>query len=209
MAFKLPPIPVGVPPGHSYWNDWYEKLRGFINDIGSSVAWTIINFTGSNLTDIQTRNHNDLQTIQGGATGEYYHLTQDKYNEIASSVRVTSDYTTTSTSAVNIPGCSFTPEANKTYVVEGMFFLRTTDITKGMQLGVSYPSGITDGVHRIVGTNSTTTSAELNSNYTVGGVAASTGLPDTSNSYPAILHCTFVTGPTPSGDFNVTLQVEP
>lgn len=31
MAAKLPPLPVGVPPGHAFWNDWYEKLRNLVN----------------------------------------------------------------------------------------------------------------------------------------------------------------------------------
>jgi len=39
---KLPPNPVGVPPGSSYWNDWYEKLRTFVDTITTSVDWTII-----------------------------------------------------------------------------------------------------------------------------------------------------------------------
>lgn len=73
MAGKLPPTPVGVPPGHSFWNDWYEKLRALIND--TVVNFSDLNFTGSNLTSIATRNHNDLQNIQGGSSGQYYHLT--------------------------------------------------------------------------------------------------------------------------------------
>lgn len=28
---RLPPQPIGVPPGHSYWNDWYEKLRDLVD----------------------------------------------------------------------------------------------------------------------------------------------------------------------------------
>lgn len=39
---KLPPQPMGVPPGSSYWNDWYEKLRTFVETITSSVDWSII-----------------------------------------------------------------------------------------------------------------------------------------------------------------------
>ncbi len=42
MATKLPPNPVGVPPGSSYWNDWYEKLRTFVDQITSSVDWSIV-----------------------------------------------------------------------------------------------------------------------------------------------------------------------
>lgn len=44
---KLPPQPVGVPPGSSYWNDWYEKLRLFVEQ-ASNVVWT--NITGTPTT---------------------------------------------------------------------------------------------------------------------------------------------------------------
>jgi hypothetical protein len=65
----LPPTPVGVPPGHSFWNDWYEKLRNLINNSNIEIPWTNINdFTGANLTDLPTRNHDDLQNILGSGT---------------------------------------------------------------------------------------------------------------------------------------------
>ena len=75
MADLLPPMPVGVPPSHSFWNDWYEKLRTLINTGSVSVLWGNINFSGSNLTSIVTRAHNNLQSMQGGSAGEYNHLT--------------------------------------------------------------------------------------------------------------------------------------
>jgi hypothetical protein len=51
MAFsKLPPLPVGIAPGSGYWNDWYEKLRTLINDIGTSVSWSIITGTPTTLS---------------------------------------------------------------------------------------------------------------------------------------------------------------
>jgi len=75
MAVLLPPTPVGVPPGHSFWNDWYEKLRTIVNQGSISVLWSNINFSGSSITDIASRAHNNLQSLQGGTTGEYYHLT--------------------------------------------------------------------------------------------------------------------------------------
>jgi hypothetical protein len=45
MAAKLPPQPLGVAPGSSYWNDWYEKLRSFVDAITTSVSWTVITGT--------------------------------------------------------------------------------------------------------------------------------------------------------------------
>jgi hypothetical protein len=75
MAAVIPPSPAGTPFGSQTWADWYEKVRRAINE-AAEISWTqLTNFTGSNLTDLETRNHNDLQTLQGGTTNEFYHLT--------------------------------------------------------------------------------------------------------------------------------------
>lgn len=75
MAVLIPPTPIGAPPGHSFWNDWYEKIRDVINQGSVSVLWSNINFSGSNITDLASRAHNNLQSMQGGSAGEYNHLT--------------------------------------------------------------------------------------------------------------------------------------
>ena len=68
MASFLPPTPVGVPPGHSYWNDWYEKLRQLINNSGIFVAWTNITGTpttlgGYGITDGATKNGSNRMNL--------------------------------------------------------------------------------------------------------------------------------------------------
>lgn len=69
MAEIIPPTPVGGQFGSYTWQDWYEKVRRAINNSGS-ISWSqITDFTGSNLNSIQTRLHNDLQSIQGSTTG--------------------------------------------------------------------------------------------------------------------------------------------
>lgn len=67
MAAGVPPPPLNSPSGSYYWLEWYTNLTNFLN--GTNIPWSNINFSGSNLTDIQTRNHNDLKNIQGGLTG--------------------------------------------------------------------------------------------------------------------------------------------
>lgn len=85
MSTLLPPAPQGVPPGHSFWNQWYEQLRNLINGIASSVvSWPTINFTGSNISDIVNRGHNNLQSFQGGTAGEYFHLTTLQHSRATS-----------------------------------------------------------------------------------------------------------------------------
>jgi hypothetical protein len=82
MADLLPPTPVGVPPGHSFWNDWYERLRTLVNSGSISVLWSSLNFAGSNLTDLATREHNSLQSFQGGGAGERYHLSAAEHTAL-------------------------------------------------------------------------------------------------------------------------------
>ena len=74
MASGLPPPPVNDQPGSFAWLEWYRQLRNYVSTSGS-VPWYIINFSGSNLTDLATRLHNNLQGLQGGTSGEQYHLT--------------------------------------------------------------------------------------------------------------------------------------
>jgi len=81
MATGLPPPPINDAPGSFTWLEWYRQLRNYVSTSGS-VPWYIINFAGSNITDIATRLHNTLQGLQGGTTGEMYHLTAAQYSAL-------------------------------------------------------------------------------------------------------------------------------
>ena len=74
MANALPPPPIKAPDGSYAWLDWYNKLQLFVSQ-GGVVPWANIDFTGSSIGDIANRNHALLTALQGGTTGEYYHLT--------------------------------------------------------------------------------------------------------------------------------------
>lgn len=74
MANGLPPPPINDQPGSFTWLEWYRQLRNYISTNGS-VPWYVINFAGSNITDIATRDHDQLQNLDGGTAGEHYHLT--------------------------------------------------------------------------------------------------------------------------------------
>ena len=81
MAYTLPPPPVNDKPGSFTWLEWYRQLRNYVSTSGS-VPWYIINFAGSNITDIVNRDHGNLQGLQGGTAGERYHLTAAQYAAI-------------------------------------------------------------------------------------------------------------------------------
>ena len=105
MAYTLPPPPINDKPGSFTWLEWYRQLRNYVSTSGS-VPWYIINFAGSNITDIANRNHGNLQGLQGGTTGERYHLTADQYNAIESSLEV---YSTTATTVLPTTATIFSP----------------------------------------------------------------------------------------------------
>ena len=56
-AGALPPPPIQDKPGSFTWLEWYRQLRAYVSTSGS-VPWYIINFAGSNITDIAARTEN-------------------------------------------------------------------------------------------------------------------------------------------------------
>lgn len=82
MPGELPPPPVNDQPGSFTWMEWYRQLRNYVSTSGS-VPWYIINFAGSNITDIAARDHGNLQGLQGGTAGQHYHLTAAQHAALA------------------------------------------------------------------------------------------------------------------------------
>lgn len=102
MARVLPPVPLldekKFPPAFKMWlNQIANIIAGTIEGI---IAWGSINFTGSNITDIATRQHNDLQAMQGGVGNERYHLSVSQYSSINSYVSVSTNTILTNLSGV-------------------------------------------------------------------------------------------------------------
>lgn len=67
MANKLPPLPMGILPGHAYWNDWAEKLRSIINEFANGFPWSQVSGTpttaaGYGITDVAVLNGSSRTT---------------------------------------------------------------------------------------------------------------------------------------------------
>jgi hypothetical protein len=101
----LPPPPIQDKPGSFTWLEWYRQLRNYISTSGS-VPWYIINFAGSNITDIAIRLHNSLQGLQGGTAGEMYHLTNAEHTAVTDSTQGTWTPTFTNLTVVNGTGAA-------------------------------------------------------------------------------------------------------
>jgi len=84
---KLPPAPVQSKDKDSaVWQEWFRQVRDQTNIALLTATWGTIDFTSSNITDIVTRNHNNLQNFNGGASGEYYHLTLSQHTQLTNSI---------------------------------------------------------------------------------------------------------------------------
>lgn len=82
MADIIPPPPADFTPDNQWaWMDFYKQIRTTINS-ASIVTWSNLNFTGSNITDIASRDHNNLQNVQGGGVGDKQHLTSAQVTSI-------------------------------------------------------------------------------------------------------------------------------
>ena len=99
---KLPPIPNQPVSNAHEWREWFFKLWQSLGGTEGQIYYVDLNFTGSNITSIQNRAHNDLQGLQGGNVGgtEYYHLDANDYNRIATPNYGAFHDTTTQTAAV-------------------------------------------------------------------------------------------------------------
>lgn len=118
------------------------------------------------------------------------------------------DFSNSTTSNNAVTGLSFTPAANKRYLVELFLLLRTAAATTGPRPGIAWPSGLTDGASWIGAPNSNTAFASRIQGALTTQNAASTGLPTTTDSYLASGTAYFITGASPSGSFQVTLASE-
>lgn len=64
------------------WQKWFASITDAFKSIGTAAvtavsSWTSVDKTGSNLTDIETRNHDDLQNLN---TPTHVHLTNGQYS---------------------------------------------------------------------------------------------------------------------------------
>ena len=168
MANKIPPAPIGALPGSSYWNDWVEKLRNLVNSGSIVQLWSSINFTGSNITDIVTRNHNNLQSFQGGTAGEYYHMTSAQNTLVGQLDSGT--YTPTLTNTTNI-------SASTAYVCQ---YMRVGSVvTVSGKLDVDPTAG---------GTVILGVSVPIASNFTAEEQAGGVGASDSTNETPMSIY---------------------
>lgn len=91
-----PPPPTKDP----IFDKWAVRLWQRLTATGQ-ILWTSISFTGSNLTDVETRNHNDLQNLDAG---DYRHFTAANHTDLTDGNDSTLHYHATDRDRANHSG---------------------------------------------------------------------------------------------------------
>lgn len=123
-------------------------------------------------------------------------------------VKIGSDFVTSSATAVDVTGLSFTPSANADYEFEALLLLRTATATVGPRPGLAWPTGMTDGVVQIQTPSSATAFTTVNGNINAALLAAVGGLPNTTQSYPSRISGMLRVGASPSGNVKIQMASE-
>lgn len=123
-------------------------------------------------------------------------------------IKLASDFTTSSATAVDVTGMSFTPAASKTYVIESQQLMRTATATVGPRIGVAWPTGLNDAAIEIKSSAGATTRVIAYGNQSASVQCVNTGLADTTGSWLSNFFATLITGASPSGTFKMQLASE-
>lgn len=132
--------------------EWLRKLRDIVQSTVGSIPWASVNKAGSNLNEIVTRAHNVLQSIQGGAANDYYHLTAAQHTQV--SVATSGTYTPTLTNTTNVAAstayeCQYLRVGN-TVTVSGKVDIDPTGAGQ-VVLGMSIPVASNFGTQQDLG----------------------------------------------------------
>lgn len=105
MALNLPPPPIQEDKISSFlWQEWFRQVRSYLVGSGGLISWASVSKTGASLVDIPTRDHNVLQSIQGGTSSEFYHLKNTEHTALTNSVQGTWTPVFTNLTVVNGTG---------------------------------------------------------------------------------------------------------
>lgn len=100
------------------------------------------------------------------------------------------------------------PAANLKYIFEAVLGVRSATATVNPRLGLAWPTGMTDGIATIEQTSTATAKVMVNGNIAAALLLAVGGIPNNTQSWPALAYGFVRAGATPSGTVKVQLASE-
>lgn len=122
--------------------------------------------------------------------------------------KLTSDFVTSSATAVDITSLGFTPAANTTYEFEAFLLTRTATTTVGPRPGLAWATGMSDGAAEIRQASAATTDLITNGNTSAAILCAVGGVPTTTGSWKATIKGVGVVGSNTTGTIRIQLASE-
>lgn len=123
-------------------------------------------------------------------------------------LKLSSNFVTSSGTAVDITGLAFTPVSSVQYEFEAMLLLRTATATVGPRPGLAWPVGGVDGVAQIYMPTSATAQVLAFGNINAALLSAVGGLPNTTQSWPSSIKGTVIAGVSPTGNLRLQMASE-
>jgi hypothetical protein len=122
-------------------------------------------------------------------------------------VKLAADFNVSVIAAADSP-LAFTPVAGKTYVVQGLLLLRTSNTATGARPGIAFPTGLTDQIAEVLVGDTAAGATLANNTGSAALLAASVGLPNTTTSWFGRIEALLVVGASPAGNFRIQLASE-
>lgn len=131
------PLAPPPPSGNGGFDRWMYLLWRRLTQTGQ-ILWASLDFTGSNLTDLATRNHADLQNIN---TTSYTHLTSTQATDLTDAGDSTLHYHATDRDSANFTGTNWT---DLTDAGDSTLHYHATDRARGNHTGTQLAATISD-----------------------------------------------------------------
>lgn len=89
------------------WQKWFSSVQSLLSSASASglILWASVSKVGSNLTDIATRNHADLQNIN---TASHTHLTATNHTDLTDGGNSTLHFHAADRDSANFTGTNWT-----------------------------------------------------------------------------------------------------
>lgn len=98
----IPPYLSKLDANNPRLKEYFSRLNTLLSSTG--ILFSGLDFTSGNITSIPNRAHNNLTSLQGGTSNEYYHLSSSHHSSLTGGSDASSLHTHTHNSTTSLQG---------------------------------------------------------------------------------------------------------